>query len=1383
MPSIVPSIAIDNANKAAEFCHNNLTRIDREEEHLYATMSSNNGNHDDNHEVIAVGRLVEVASRTWPGINKPGGVARVIDVNHDNEDKLVSVNVHYILGSSKEKNVPVEYVKLAPQYETLSSSRSGGGRISLRDRSCLLGRCRRCGSLRTDCGSCDWVMEEQEQRTAGASTAVNTKKETASSSNKSRKINRRRKQTRRKKSTLSSSADVFASKDSSSDSSDSENDGSGSDDDVLLEELLKESRNRFRKHKRKHAKFNAIMGFDRRSHEDMKKNTEKSKAKKTSARRETNNANRRVNSAAVDDELESASSSSSEEDIEDILRRNQRHYSQFRRHQNRKNRRFMALTSPSLLKSKSSAQLSSSASSRRWRSFNHKHKSVLELATRAPPSPARDDDIVASAQRCNAKKKWKKIHQKDVGQNHSTIPSKTDGGDGCNDTEELQQMTTQSNEGSSSSLQNTSPVGVAEDSSDDDDNYNMSQTLLDDDDDPDDAVMILEDYEYDELSPHQPVNTEDYYDETLDPYVDENDMITLSQFIQPEGQEAVDNLPQDIEDKTKTMPFHELPNFFDTMATQIEYEFLPDFKIKCAELQSELHRNTSDATFQRAFRSRNNDSLPSQLQQQGVEKDTQHNSKKRRQETILALLDKCHDCWTALRQELIRNGTDQCRAAFRRMNSDSLYKKNKCTLTKEQRKHYSPAFLDVRSLRMDSIEDATETLVRKLRSTVDSCEQYKYDLDIDLCDQETNSEDRASSLSSEDDGSDSEAQDCLPCNSHDGNRSTADVQTDDVVTLDPSERPLAPFDPHMHATRKKRHSSKAKRQHVDALPSSISRRNTTAKRQKTGALSTSLHNFVFARRQKRRHGRASQSNTNKLNNPRSSAFRPSSKIPNHTNRQGENSEEWNEQVLNDMHATFETDENMGPEGVENNTTEDTNEDDVDDQTPPTFNLFDDGDPIDSTTDGSNKHGRRRSYSHRNRSRMALKRRTKIDTDEKRSNNPRDRQQPIVQRMLAFLDANSGNGQFDPGDDSEITDKRTNPTAARRRSTDSRQGDMQRDINRWHSGSRKVDPGSGRGERDHVYDNSRNTVDGGAGGSPTLSSHDSDIEARMRFAPIDIDEIFHRLGDNKKVIRPIPSVRVNIPISLNIGDIPRRLKESYYHSSPHQKTGSLAIYDMLRSSFEQGELAGSALLPKFFEHLRINGRCTIQEMISLNRFVMVKAHVRLLAECVRVLKVQHESTGSRGEAIVFQESQGLLLKSIVRNPRPFYDWLLLQLVEALYALLIPEAWGRVSMPLSSSQMLRILSPLRDALAKVMPLTEHVCVCVLTSLECQKWRRGITEGHAFISSIDPQGWNSFWETGAGPKKPGGTQFFSACWIPKSLVDYDDFSHFFVNYFLKI
>eukprot|EP00538_Stauroneis_constricta_P009925 CAMPEP_0119563884 /NCGR_PEP_ID=MMETSP1352-20130426/25136_1 /TAXON_ID=265584 /ORGANISM="Stauroneis constricta, Strain CCMP1120" /LENGTH=44 /DNA_ID= /DNA_START= /DNA_END= /DNA_ORIENTATION= len=39
-----------------------------------------------NKEEWCVGKLVEVESRTWPGINKPGGCARITKLNYETDE-------------------------------------------------------------------------------------------------------------------------------------------------------------------------------------------------------------------------------------------------------------------------------------------------------------------------------------------------------------------------------------------------------------------------------------------------------------------------------------------------------------------------------------------------------------------------------------------------------------------------------------------------------------------------------------------------------------------------------------------------------------------------------------------------------------------------------------------------------------------------------------------------------------------------------------------------------------------------------------------------------------------------------------------------------------------------------------------------------------------------------------------------------------------------------------------------------------------------------------------------------------------------------------------------------------------------------------------------
>lgn len=139
---------------------------------------------EDKH-IFAEGTIVQVQARTWPGINKPGGIGRITQL-HISDDKVTDVDVHYIVVGGRERRVPIQYVKLAPEYVSspsdVAASFSGaapGGRSQrnqLRDRSIMLGRCKRCGSLRADCGSCDWMEQErlaEHARNQPADTGVN----------------------------------------------------------------------------------------------------------------------------------------------------------------------------------------------------------------------------------------------------------------------------------------------------------------------------------------------------------------------------------------------------------------------------------------------------------------------------------------------------------------------------------------------------------------------------------------------------------------------------------------------------------------------------------------------------------------------------------------------------------------------------------------------------------------------------------------------------------------------------------------------------------------------------------------------------------------------------------------------------------------------------------------------------------------------------------------------------------------------------------------------------------------------------------------------------------------------------------------------------------
>lgn len=55
-----------------------------------------------------VGDLCEVSSRTWPGINKPGGAGKITKVNGDG-----TYNVHYVVMGGTERSVEAKYIRVA----------------------------------------------------------------------------------------------------------------------------------------------------------------------------------------------------------------------------------------------------------------------------------------------------------------------------------------------------------------------------------------------------------------------------------------------------------------------------------------------------------------------------------------------------------------------------------------------------------------------------------------------------------------------------------------------------------------------------------------------------------------------------------------------------------------------------------------------------------------------------------------------------------------------------------------------------------------------------------------------------------------------------------------------------------------------------------------------------------------------------------------------------------------------------------------------------------------------------------------------------------------------------------------------------------------------
>jgi len=62
--------------------------------------------------ILPVGTVVDVAKRTWPGMNKLGGVARITDCKSSNGTTDVLYSVRYILENKRELDIAAKYVSV-----------------------------------------------------------------------------------------------------------------------------------------------------------------------------------------------------------------------------------------------------------------------------------------------------------------------------------------------------------------------------------------------------------------------------------------------------------------------------------------------------------------------------------------------------------------------------------------------------------------------------------------------------------------------------------------------------------------------------------------------------------------------------------------------------------------------------------------------------------------------------------------------------------------------------------------------------------------------------------------------------------------------------------------------------------------------------------------------------------------------------------------------------------------------------------------------------------------------------------------------------------------------------------------------------------------------
>ena len=1085
-------------------------------------------------DFITVGRLVEVASRTWPGINKPGGVAKVVEVHFDDDDKTndegntgkspkrrnpTHVNVRYMVGSSREKRVPIEYVKLAPQYETNTTNRepsASSGQSerctyvasSLRDRSMLLGRCKRCGSLRTDCGSCDWAMEEE---TASAS---HQKATTTSASKKSKP------KTRNKNNKNHRTGDSLLLED---DSDESSNDSSDENDELDLSRL-------------------------RRLIQRSKKQS--LEIKRYSSRSKSRGRWRRKYPLLIDDLTSSSESETEEASERNLGRKKGRMLTggqsileslpaiRERDKKNNKQRKRKKLSS----KSTSLSVLSGEASIKRSKSLEVPSSSDSEM-----------DDIpltsVFGSIENNQSSASKRIRS---GEALAEIPLNAASNirRAMNDTEAQEET------------------------------YNRQ-------------LLELEARARFQMKKEQ--NRKDTKDG--------NDVD--AGFIQPEGQEAVENLPDDIVDLSRNVPYKDLGPLFDSMATKIEDEFLPDFKLQMAGLHQKLKIL--------------------QKQQQRATLNTENNAVSPK-----LLLEEYHLLWEDVRSSMVQNGTDQCRATLRRLMDDKLYRKHRKQLTKEERKRCrGPGVIDARNLRMDAMDDAVESFIRKLKEAVVACEKACEEISqIDSDNEDEEENDMSADVYYDDDVS-----------SEDEN-----LNSPHITTNDQTEKTLAPFQLHEHSSRARKenpeHATIGSRKSTSKPGSS---KNSHLPRRKRPRTSNATNDITRHSKSKDASGAAGKVNTNVVN--------IGEDLPS----------------INESHTVLFDAEDSSMDPVEEEINDDAN-----------------------------------SSRHRTVNHVEGKRKRKVSQTEIRIglSEPRDSKQSISERMQAFLDANEANGVRVCSDDEEIE---AAPNARRRYKNI--HGSRRRNYSIFEPKSKQKNVQNDRVQYDDRIGNA-------------VQEEDEVEREESRSNDFDTQSLFDQLSNRSPLSEDSASLVFNDEDSSNF-----------------DKNWDGLLSEM-KIALSRNPESMNAFLERSYSLLISRGSRTLQDLIASNE-IELSLHIRTLSLCVSSLKYVSDDQ----IPIVFAKE----------TQKNFLDFLVLQLVDALYSLTLPSAWALESE--GRERTFRQLIPLRDALASCIPLVEAVSECIIKSLECQQWRKTPNKNHVFVSSLDPQRWRKFLETGTKFDNPQG------------------------------
>jgi len=655
--------------------------------------------------------------------------------------------------------------------------------------------------------------------------------------------------------------------------------------------------------------------------------------------------------------------------------------------------------------------------------------------------------------------------------------------------------------------------------------------------------------------------------------------------------------------------------------------------------------------------------------------------------------------FNSLRRTVIRDGTDQCRAALRRLNDREEHKQAKAKAKSQgsssdefRRFRRISKQMDLRELRMDSLDESVEHVLRKCHDLLDG-----------FIGRDTPSAGMAPGLG---DGGESREDGPLDDYDYDGDESigassryVTAALTDNGSTagIGGDDAQLGQYDPHKHASKARR---KNRERNKGATSDGLNASLGVTKRKRAGKRSKRSHHATIHPGQgDLMPGDESRDSSGGRPTPRTSSKRHR-KGTRKTARMDVNDED-EAFINNDI-----SDEDMIPMEARPI--------DLELRLRPTRSVEGAGD--------EQSRGLRVSF---------------LDDDGGFSNETSQSRQGSTksasERMQEFLDNNSSTASVanvftsTPSGDYPTT-SRPRPSGRKRAniSTESRSG---KDRTRTNGVNSLRD---GRNQRSRSSEEQF--------GRDHSSAQHEVVSPDLLFEELASGNPISNAPPTLPAVENVPPEQPNIPQGSNVSDLCKRLLDAY-PVSPR------ICHELLRRLEVSASSSTEALI---FDTLcslcQTHGDATLLDMIINGPSEQAKAlHLSLLAMTVNIIsKTTNDSLQSTKvltQKLFSPSSQHLFLEE-----------LLLQITDVLYAHFLPNAWASCADGKLSSMLWRKLRSLTDAIGRVIPIVETASRLLVTSFTRQAWYRSTIKGgdsyvedDIFVSSVDPQAYRTFLKAG--------------------------------------